>query len=155
MQHSAKDASAFPLQVPPSEKIVSDTYNCSLGPPWVNVSLAKMYKNEKKLLYPVNVGRNVARESAPTFYVFASDIELYPSPNLPVEFLEMIRKRDQPALYKPNPKVFVLSIFEVDEKNRPPNNKTHLVCLISVVRLNCESRMITVIINSTVAIKHA
>lgn len=114
--------------MPPSEKIVSDTYNCSLGPPWVNVSLAKMYKNEKKLLYPVNVGRNIARESAPTFYVFPSDIELYPSPNLPTKFLEMIRRRDQPALHKPNPKVFVLSIFEVDEKSQPPNNKTHLVC---------------------------
>jgi len=104
----------------------------------VNVSLAKMYKNEKKLLYPVNVGRNIARESAPTFYVFPSDIELYPSPNLPVKFLEMIRRRDQPALYKPNPKVFVLSIFEVDEKSQPPNNKTHLVrsgsvsCLIAL-----------------------
>lgn len=106
---------------------MSDTYNCSLGPPWVNVTLSKMYKNEKKLLYPVNVGRNIARESAPTFYVFASDIELYPNPNLPAKFLEMIRRRDQPALYKPNPKVFVLSIFEVDEKNQPPNNKTHLV----------------------------
>ncbi|KMQ89433.1 n-acetyllactosaminide beta- -n-acetylglucosaminyltransferase-like protein [Lasius niger] len=119
-----------PKMVPPSEKIVSDTYNCSLGPPWVNVSLAKMYKNEKKLLYPVNVGRNIARESAPTFYVFPSDIELYPSPNLPTKFLEMIRRRDQPALHKPNPKVFVLSIFEVDEKSQPPNNKTRLVQML-------------------------
>lgn len=119
-----------PKMVPPSEKIVSDTYNCSLAPPWVNVSLAKMYKNEKKLLYPVNVGRNIARESAPTFYVFPSDIELYPSPNLPTKFLEMIRRRDQPALHKPNPKVFVLPIFEVDEKSQAPNNKTHLVQML-------------------------
>nr|XP_012214939.1 PREDICTED: beta-1,4-glucuronyltransferase 1 [Linepithema humile]XP_012214940.1 PREDICTED: beta-1,4-glucuronyltransferase 1 [Linepithema humile] len=119
-----------PKLVPPSEKIVSDTYNCSLGPPWVNVSLAKMYKNEKKLLYPVNVGRNIAREAAPTLYVFPSDIELYPSPNLPAKFLEMIRRRDQPALHKPNPKVFVLSIFEVDEKSQPPNNKTRLVQML-------------------------
>lgn len=117
----------FLKQVPPTEKVMSDTYNCTLGPPWVNVTLSKMYKNEKKLLYPVNVGRNIARESAPTFYVFASDIELYPNPNLPAKFLEMMRRRDQPALYKPNPKVFVLSIFEVDEKSQPPNNKTHLV----------------------------
>ncbi|CAK9826892.1 Beta-1,4-glucuronyltransferase 1, partial [Anthophora retusa] len=119
-----------PKVVPPSEKVVSDTYNCSLGPPWVNVTLSKMYKNEKKLLYPVNVGRNIARESAPTFYVFASDIELYPNPNLPAKFLEMIRRRDQPALYNPNPKVFVLSIFEVDGKSQPPNNKTRLVQML-------------------------
>ncbi|XP_011685123.1 PREDICTED: beta-1,4-glucuronyltransferase 1 [Wasmannia auropunctata] len=119
-----------PKVIPSSEKITADTYNCTLGPPWVNVSLAKMYKNEKKLLYPVNVGRNIARESAPTFYVFASDIELYPSPNLPVKFLEMIRRREQPALHKPNPKLFVLSIFEVDEKSQPPNNKTHLIQML-------------------------
>ncbi|XP_076757458.1 beta-1,4-glucuronyltransferase 1 [Xylocopa sonorina] len=119
-----------PKVVPPTEKVMFDTYNCSLGPPWVNATLSKMYKNEKKLLYPVNVGRNIARESAPTFYVFASDIELYPSPNLPEKFLEMIRKRDQPALYSPNPKVFVLSIFEVDEKSQAPNNKTHLVQML-------------------------
>lgn len=119
-----------PKVVPPTEKVISDTYNCTLGPPWINVTLSKMYKNEKKLLYPVNVGRNIARESAPTFYVFASDIELYPNPDLPAKFLEMIRRRDQPALYKPNPKVFVLSIFEVDEKSQPPNNKTHLVQML-------------------------
>ncbi|XP_076631121.1 beta-1,4-glucuronyltransferase 1 [Colletes latitarsis] len=119
-----------PKVVPPSEKVMSGTYNCTLGPPWINVTLSKMYKNEKKLLYPVNVGRNIARESAPTFYVFASDIELYPSPNLPAKFLDMIRRKDQPALYKPNPKVFVLSIFEVDEKNQPPNNKTHLIQML-------------------------
>lgn len=119
-----------PKVVPPTEKVISETYNCSLGPPWVNVTLSKMYKNEKKLLYPVNVGRNIARESAPTFYVFASDIELYPNPNLPDKFLDMIRRKDQPALYKPNPKVFVLSIFEVDEKSQPPDNKTHLVQML-------------------------
>lgn len=99
-----------------------------------------MYKNEKKLLYPVNVGRNIARESSPTLYVFPSDIELYPSPNLPVKFLEMIRRRDQPALYKPNPKVFVLSIFEVDEKSQPPNNKTRLVRAPSSSRRVASSR---------------
>lgn len=112
---------------------MSDTYNCTLGPPWVNITLSRMYKNEKKLLYPVNVGRNIARESAPTHYVFASDIELYPSPNLPERFLEMIRRRDQAALQKSNPKVYVLSIFEVNEKYRPPNNKTHLVSLRRVL----------------------
>ena len=31
------------------------------------------------LTYPINVGRNIARESALTHFVFASDIELYPN----------------------------------------------------------------------------
>ncbi|XP_011301447.1 beta-1,4-glucuronyltransferase 1 [Fopius arisanus] len=116
-----------PKVVPPSEKVIDEIYNCSLGAPWANPQYtSKMYKNEKKLLYPVNVGRNVARESAVTHYLLASDIELYPSPELPSKFLEMIRRRDQPTLFKPNPKVFVLSIFEVDEKSLPPINKTAL-----------------------------
>ena len=106
---------------------MSERYNCSLPPPWVNVSVSKMYKSQRKLLYPVNLGRNIARESAVTRYVLASDIELYPSPNLPAKFLEMIRRKDQPVLFRPNPKVFVLSIFEVAEKNQPPLNKTRLV----------------------------
>lgn len=92
-----------------------------------------MYKNEKKLLYPVNVGRNIARETAVTHYVLASDIELYPSPDLPSRFLEMIREREQPELFKPNPKVFVLPIFEVNEKSKPPQNKTSLVSIVKLL----------------------
>ncbi|XP_023290426.1 beta-1,4-glucuronyltransferase 1 isoform X2 [Orussus abietinus] len=119
-----------PKSVPSTEKILAETYNCSRPAPWVNVTTPKMYKSEKKLLYPVNVGRNIARESAPTRYVLASDIELYPSPDLPPKFLEMIRRRDHPAFYRPNPKVFVLPIFEVNEKSRPPRNKTRLVQML-------------------------
>ncbi|XP_063989022.1 beta-1,4-glucuronyltransferase 1 isoform X2 [Diachasmimorpha longicaudata] len=115
-----------PNVVPPSKEVVNDSYNCTLGPPWANPQNKKMYKVEKNLLYPVNVGRNIARETAVTHYLLASDIELYPSPELPSKFLEMIRRRDQPALLTPNPKVFVLSIFEVDEKSLPPKNKTAL-----------------------------
>lgn len=114
-------------QIPSGAKVAMERANCSKPAPWINVSVARMYKSERKLLYPVNVGRNVARESAPTHYVLASDIELYPSPNLPAKFLEMIRRNEQAALRKPNPKVFVLSIFEVDEKSQPPDNKTALV----------------------------
>ncbi|XP_008215172.1 beta-1,4-glucuronyltransferase 1 isoform X2 [Nasonia vitripennis] len=119
-----------PKMIPSGEKVASERANCSKPAPWVNVNAASMYKNYRKLLYPVNVGRNVARESAPTRYVLASDIELYPSPDLPAKFLEMIRRNDQPALLKPNPKVFVLSIFEVDEKSQPPANKTRLMQML-------------------------
>ncbi|XP_008559945.1 beta-1,4-glucuronyltransferase 1 [Microplitis demolitor] len=122
-----------PRSVPSSEKVLSsEPYNCSLGAPWSNQNVInnKMYKNEKKLLYPVNVGRNIARESAITHYVLASDIELYPNPGLPDNFLEMIRKNDHPALSKSNPKVFVLPIFEVDKKSQPPVNKTILIKML-------------------------
>ena len=38
------------------------------------------YRSMNNLTYPVNVGRNIARQSAISHFVFASDIELYPSP---------------------------------------------------------------------------
>ncbi|XP_046473213.1 beta-1,4-glucuronyltransferase 1 [Neodiprion pinetum] len=116
----------IPKTVPSSSKVLSEGWNCTLPPPWANVTVSKMYKSEKKLLYPVNVGRNIAREWAPTHYVLPSDIELYPSPDLASRFLEMIRRRDQQPLYKPNPKVFPLSIFEVSADSQVPRNKTQL-----------------------------
>ncbi|XP_011501737.1 PREDICTED: beta-1,4-glucuronyltransferase 1 [Ceratosolen solmsi marchali] len=121
-----------PKMIPVGEKVASERANCSKAAPWINVNVGRMYKSERKLLYPVNVGRNVARESSPTHYILASDIELYPSPDLPVKFLEMIRKSDQPALLRPNPKVFVLSIFEVDEKSQPPANKSILIRMLKM-----------------------
>ena len=37
------------------------------------------YRSLNNLTYPVNVGRNIARQSATSHFVFASDIELYPN----------------------------------------------------------------------------
>lgn len=53
------------------------------------------YKEAHKLFYPVNVGRNAARDAAPTYFIFASDIELYPSPGVIPRFLTMIA--DEPT----------------------------------------------------------
>jgi len=51
----------------------------------------KMYKEENHLIYPVNVGRNLARNASLTHFILASDIELYPRPhNLTKMFLNMI-----------------------------------------------------------------
>ncbi|XP_034944150.1 beta-1,4-glucuronyltransferase 1-like [Chelonus insularis] len=124
----------IPKVVPSSKKVMeAEPYNCSLGPPWTNNNYInnKMYKNKEKLLYPVNVGRNIARESAITHYVLASDIELYPNPpNLPIKFLEMIRRNDDPLLLSKHHKVFVLPIFEVEKNSEPPLNKTALVKML-------------------------
>ena len=97
--------------------------DCSQPPPWVN---STSYKAQKKLLYPVNVGRNVARESALTYYVLASDIELYPSPGVIPDFLEMVRRQDPPLRHN-KPKVFPLSIFELEANMSLPADKTELV----------------------------
>lgn len=84
-----------------------------------------MYKSQKKLLYPVNVGRNVARETAQTHFILPSDIELYPSPNIIQQFLEMLAANTGPLLRK-SPKVFPLHLFEVCGNQQVPDNKTVL-----------------------------
>lgn len=61
--------------------------------PYLNVDREKMYKTEKKLFYPVNVGRNIAREAANTYFIFPSDVELYPNPGLVEGFLKMYSNR--------------------------------------------------------------
>lgn len=118
------------LQVPKHNKAFAEPYNCSLTPPYLNVSSDQMYKVQKKLLYPVNVGRNVAREMAQTHYILPSDIELYPSPNISSKFLEMIAKNTGPLLSK-NPKVFPLHIFEVSANSQVPETKTVLKEMLS------------------------
>ena len=48
---------------------------------WTNNEFLS-YRSANGLTYPVNVGRNIARESATSHFVFASDVELYPSPGM-------------------------------------------------------------------------
>ncbi|XP_075227166.1 beta-1,4-glucuronyltransferase 1 isoform X2 [Lycorma delicatula] len=118
----------LPKQIPKGNKILEEHFNCSNPPPWLNSTLA-VYKSQKKLLYPVNVGRNIARESAVTYYILPSDIELYPSPGLIPDFLAMIQRQDPPLLHK-NPKVFALSIFELETNMSLPANKKELVSMV-------------------------
>jgi hypothetical protein len=107
------------------------------------------YKSTHKLLYPVNVGRNVAREEARTHFVLASDVELYPNPGFIPDFLEMILGHlSQPPSPPPSPgnatsanatttptfshgpKVYPLSIFEIKANASMPNNKTQLALML-------------------------
>ena len=114
----------FP-QVPKYDKVLDTQYNCTLPPPYHNITSGQLYKTQKKLLYPVNVGRNIARDAAMTHFLLASDIELYPNPGLVHKFLEMIAKNDLPLQNK-NPRVYPLSIFEVDSASVVPKDKSEL-----------------------------
>ena len=65
----------------------------------------------------------MARETATTHFVFPSDIELYPSPNLIPSFLDMIKRNDGPGNPK-KPRVYVNSIFEIQANvTALPNTK--------------------------------
>ncbi|XP_025411580.1 beta-1,4-glucuronyltransferase 1 [Sipha flava] len=117
-----------PKSVPHADHdINAPVANCSAPPPWVNSSA--VYKGRKKLLYPVNVGRNVARESATTHYVLPSDIELYPSPGVIDGFMDMVRRQD-PPLRRPKPMVFPLPIFELASRMKLPADKRELLSML-------------------------
>lgn len=91
-------------------------------------AVKKLYKQRYFLPYPINIARNVARQMAETYYVLSSDVELYPSRGLVPLFLGMITRPD-PAVLNPNPKVFVLPIFEVVRGAPPPSTKAELLRL--------------------------
>ncbi|GBP77924.1 hypothetical protein EVAR_26534_1 [Eumeta japonica] len=124
----------IPSSIPKPEGFLSLPYNCSLGPPYV-VNASATYMKEKDLLYPVNVARNVARDAALTHFILPSDIELYPSPNLVPKFLNMIARNAKPLNTSTNPRVFPISIFEVDAKVQ----KSSLMC---VYKANSSKRIL-------------
>lgn len=113
------------MQVPKYSNVLDTPFNCSAPPPFANISANSLYKTQKKLLYPVNVGRNIARDAAMTHFILASDIELYPNPGLTKKFLEMIARNDK-TMQRKSPHVFPLSIFEVDSASQVPRDKTEL-----------------------------
>ena len=129
----------YPVEHLPSGSFLNENLllnyraNCDQPPP--NVDQAnyafQSYKSKKSLLYPINVGRNIAREGANTYYVFASDIELYPSPNLIPRFLEMVRSEtnNHAKLTEGNdrPRVYVNTIFEMKRDLEMPRNKSTLI----------------------------
>ena len=83
---------------------------------------------EQGIGYPINVGRNVARQSASTWYVFACDIELHPSRNMSQQFISFIKEaasRKHSKLLQFWPQVYVTPVFEV--KQTVPRTKEDLI----------------------------
>ncbi|CAL1280701.1 unnamed protein product [Larinioides sclopetarius] len=73
--------------------------------------------------YPINIGRNIARNNTFTPYVFSIDIELYPSLGVLAKFERMMHLSTPP---NDHPQVWVLPVFEVRSKYRAPVTKFHL-----------------------------
>lgn len=91
----------------------------------------KASKSRQKLTYPINVARNLARESASTHFVLASDIELYPNPGLIPDFLAMIRRNDPEIRNQTQKRVFVCPIFEIEADSKMPKTKANLVRMLN------------------------
>ncbi|XP_066251108.1 beta-1,4-glucuronyltransferase 1-like isoform X2 [Euwallacea similis] len=106
-----------------------DYYNCSTPPPWKNVLDEDLFKTEKKLLYPINVVRNVAKLASTTYFIFPSDIELYPSRKFIPKFLQFVK--DNIDLFNNKDRnVFALPIFEILEDQVVPENKNALIDML-------------------------
>uniref|UniRef100_A0A2P2I064 Beta-1,4-glucuronyltransferase 1-like n=1 Tax=Hirondellea gigas TaxID=1518452 RepID=A0A2P2I064_9CRUS len=95
-----------------------------------NEDLRNTWRTAQKLLYPVNVARNIARKASTTWFVLPSDVELYPSLGLASQFMKYIKESSNepvkqlvtaipgdvsPTLYSLILKVFVVPVFEVEK----------------------------------------
>ncbi|KXJ83970.1 hypothetical protein RP20_CCG025124 [Aedes albopictus] len=86
-------------------------------------------ENPSNHTYPVNVGRNIARDAARTHFVLPSDIELYPNPG----FIEMFLKMMAQPVYRytlKTPSVYVLPVFEVADSSPVPEDKIELLRML-------------------------
>ncbi|MCL4128103.1 UNVERIFIED_CONTAM: hypothetical protein GTU68_015827 [Idotea baltica] len=102
--------------------------NCSSEP----LLPTKSWRSLKGLNYPINVGRNVARKASQTWFVLASDVEIYPSRDLSSQFMSFISHDNftkKSNIRKVWPRVYVVPVFEV--QNSIPNTKEELLTQIS------------------------
>lgn len=92
-----------------------------------NTDLKMTWRVANKLPYPINVGRNIARQASTTWFVLPSDVELYPSLSLAPQFISFIsgyNTKAVPSKLTPS-RVFVVPVFEV--KKTMPNKKEELM----------------------------
>lgn len=100
----------------------TDTFNCSQPPPHINVATENTYKATNKLTYPINVARNIAKETTQTHFILTSDIELYPTRHLIPKFLTMVANYTNLTQNV----VFALPLYEIPADQRIPETKTEL-----------------------------
>jgi len=104
--------------------------DCDQLKDWIAGMPNTSYRLKNNLPYPINVARNIARESAKSTYIFAADIELYPSPGLAKMFLNMLKNNESHLNNLTSPRVFVAPVFEIAEGIEIPKNKSQLLKLI-------------------------
>lgn len=66
------------------------SFLCNNSTQFLDFTRNQTFRARHELLYPVNVGRNLAREAAMTHFVFVNDIELYPSLGFVDSFFKML-----------------------------------------------------------------
>nr|XP_027207266.1 beta-1,4-glucuronyltransferase 1-like [Penaeus vannamei] len=117
----------MPSHVPLTAHVLAGRTSCSTPPPYL---ATHTYKRAHNLTYPVNVARNIARRAAATYFVLASDVELYPSRGFIPFFMDMLKRQDASPAPAPTRRVYVLPIFEVKSGLRPPASKLALARML-------------------------
>ncbi|XP_053616543.1 beta-1,4-glucuronyltransferase 1-like [Plodia interpunctella] len=103
---------------------------------WSNAVVT--YRRQHDLMYPINVGRNVARNASKTNYFIVSDIEMVPSEGLATKFLSMVndlmgrKKREEGCVFSKT--IFVVPLFEVVRGEPIPRDKQTLSAMVAVKR---------------------
>ncbi|KAH8262819.1 hypothetical protein KR044_000591 [Drosophila immigrans] len=129
----------MPDYVPYDEgETLSWPFNCTaengelLEPPYYQ-NRSEMYKVQANMTYPINVGRNIARQAVNTHFIFACDIELYPSLGFVEQFLDMVYRNNSVLQLNSQqpPRVYPLPVFEIDEDVPVPNDKFELMQLFN------------------------
>ncbi|XP_017050654.1 beta-1,4-glucuronyltransferase 1 [Drosophila ficusphila] len=133
----------MPEYVPYGEhRALGQPYACTLAngtqvpPPYALVPRSESYKARANLSYPINVGRNIARQAATTHFVFACDIELYPSLGFVDQFLDMVARNHSVLALDPKQprRVYPLPVFEVESGAPVPKDKAELLALFGSQR---------------------
>ncbi|KAG7308696.1 hypothetical protein JYU34_005918 [Plutella xylostella] len=120
----------MPEQIPKHGFFPKHPYNCTEKPPFQVINRSDTYMNKRSIMYPINVARNIAKDTALTHFILAADIELYPSPNVVPKFLNMIA-RNKPPLCRKNPRVYPMPVFEIDSKYNVPLWKKEIQMMVA------------------------
>nr|XP_017099349.2 beta-1,4-glucuronyltransferase 1-like [Drosophila bipectinata] len=103
--------------------------HCKLDPAFQNTSWTQSYWRRRKLNYPRNLLRNVARINIFTYYVLSIDIHMLPTPDFPKKFLKFIRNHDTwrfADIPEPYTSVFCLPVFPIHLWDFVPKDKLQL-----------------------------
>lgn len=95
--------------------------DCS-GPKYTPFNIPT-FRQQYNMLYPINVGRNSARNATKTIYFLVSDIELVPSDELALNFVNMFRKLISGNRSIIPKTVFVVPLFEIAKGELIPRDK--------------------------------
>ncbi|KAH8421165.1 hypothetical protein KR009_006984 [Drosophila setifemur] len=128
----------MPYYVPYNEhEVLNRPFICTFAngsqvpPPYKLISRNDSYKVRANLTFPINVGRNIARQAANTHFIFPCDIELYPSLGFVNQFLDMVASNHSVLALEPGqPKrVYPLAVFEIENGVEVPEGKDELIAL--------------------------